>query len=163
MQMASPEPRSRGFGPVWAGKLRAAFVPMRYAFRSLRKTPAFTVTAVLALALGIGANVAIFSLLDGLLLRPLPIAGIDRLVDVAEDASYMGFPEDTPAPANFADWKQRNHVFSGMGALRSQIFAITGDGEPEQVEGNAVTAGLFPVLGVAPVLGRNILPEEDQP
>jgi len=136
---------------------------VRYAARSLRKAPVFAVTAVVALALGIGANVAVFSLVDALLLRPLPLAHPDRLVQVWEDSSFMGFPRDTPAPANFVDWKQRNHVFTDMGALRGQIFAITGDGQPQQVEGNPITANLFPLLGVSPILGRNILPEEDQP
>src|SRR5262249_19732509 len=136
---------------------------LRYALRGLRKAPGFTVTSVLALALGIGANVAIFSLVDSLLLRPLPLSHPEQLVDVREDESYLGFPRDTPAPANFVDWKQRNHVFTDMGALNGQIFAITGDGPPEQVEGNPVTANLFPLLGVAPILGRYILPEEDHP
>src|SRR5947209_14647613 len=99
---------------------------IRFAFRTLRKAPAFAVTAVLALALGIGANVAVFSLVDALLIRPLPLSHPERLVQVWEDQSYLGFPRDTPAPANFADWKQRNHVFSDMGALQGQIFAITG-------------------------------------
>ena len=136
---------------------------LRYALRILRRAPTFAATAVLALSLGIGANVAIFSLVDSLLLRPLPLDHPESLVDVREDESYLGFPRDTPAPANFVDWKQRNHVFSDMGALRGQIFAITGDGPPEQVEGNPITANLFPLLGVAPILGRNILPEEDRP
>jgi len=136
---------------------------IRYAFRTLYKAPAFTATAVVALALGVGANAAIFSLVDALLIRPLPLDHADRLVDVWEDESFLGFPRDTPAPANFVDWQKRNHVFTGMGAMRGQIFAITGDGQPEQVEGNAITPNLFPVLGVTPILGRNILPEEDRP
>lgn len=136
---------------------------LRLATRTLRKTPAFTVTSVLALALGIGANVAIFSLVDALVIRPLPLSHPEQLVDVFEDQSHLGFPRDTPAVANFADWQKRNRVFSGLGALRGQIFAITGDGQPEQVEGNAITANLFPILGAAPILGRNILPEEDRP
>jgi predicted permease len=136
---------------------------LRYAWRTLRKAPTFTVTAVLALSLGIGANIAIFSLVDALVLRPLPLDHPESLVDVREDESFLGFPRDTPAPANFVDWKQRNHVFTDMGALQGQIFAITGDGPPEQVEGNPVTANLFPLLGVEPILGRNILPEEDRP
>jgi len=135
----------------------------RYAIRSLRKAPAFAITAIGALALGIGANVAIFSLVDALLIRQLPLADPDRLVMVWEDGSHLGFPRDTPAPANFADWQRLNHVFTGMAALQGQIFAITGDGQPEQVEGNPVTANLFPLLGVSPILGRNILPEEDRP
>ncbi len=132
---------------------------LRYAWRTLRKSPAFAITAIGALALGIGANVAIFSMVDALLIRQLPLGDPDRLVMVWEDDSFIGFPRDTPAPANFADWKERNHVFTDMGALQGVIFAITGDGQPEQVEGNPITANLFPVLGVSPILGRNILPE----
>jgi predicted permease len=136
---------------------------LRFSLRGLRKTPGFTAAALLALGLGIGANVAIFSLVDAMLLRPLPLADPSRLVQVWEDGSNIGFPRDTPAPANFADWQLRNHVFTGMAALGSSIYAITGDGPPQQVEGNVVTASLFPLLGVAPILGRGILPEEDQP
>ena len=135
---------------------------LRFAVRTLRKSRAFTATAVAALALGMGANVAIFSLVDALLIRPLPLDHAEQLVGVWEDEAFIGFARDTPAPANFADWQQRNHVFAGMGAMRGQIFAITGDGQPEQVEGNPVTSSLFPVLGVKPILGRGILPEEDR-
>ena len=135
----------------------------RYALRSLRKTPGFAATAVLAMAVGIGANVAIFSLVDRLLLRPLPLKDPDRLAAVWEDASFIGFAHNTPAPANFVDWKQRNHVFTDMAALQGEIFAITGDGQPEEVEGNPITYNLLPLLGIAPILGRNILPEEDRP
>src|SRR5437660_7046816 len=106
---------------------------LRYALRTLRKAPTFAATAVLALSLGIGANAAIFSLVDALVLRPLPLSHPESLVDVREDESFLGFPRDTPAPANFVDWKQRNHVFTGMAALQGRIFAITGDGPPEQV------------------------------
>src|SRR5258707_15770588 len=85
-----------------------------------------------------------------------------RLVQVSEDGSSLGFPHNTPAPANFVDWKRRNHVFEDMAAVQGQIYAITGDGTPEQVEGNPVTANLFPLLGIEPVLGRSFLPEEDR-
>jgi putative ABC transport system permease protein len=136
---------------------------LRIALRTLRKSPSFTATAVLALAAGIGANAAIFSMVDALLLRPLPMAHADRLVEVWEDASSMGFPHGTPAPANFVDWKQRNHVFLDMAADRGDIVAITGDGPPEEVEESLITANWLPVLGVTPLLGRNILEAEDAP
>lgn len=135
---------------------------LHYTLRTLRKSPGFTAAAVVALGLGIGANMAIFSLVDAMLFRALPLADPGRLVQVWEDGSKIGFPQDTPAPANFADWKQRNHVFTDMAALGSSIYAITGDGQPQQVVGNVVTANLFPLLGVTPILGRNILPEEDR-
>jgi predicted permease len=139
------------------------FADFKYSIRTLQRSPGFAAFAILALALGIGANVAVFSVVDALLLRPMQFRDASRLVEVFEDGSKVGFPHNTPAPANFVDWKVRNHVFEDMAALQGQIYAITGDGAPEQVEGNPVTANLFPLLGVAPVLGRNFLPEEDRP
>ena len=135
----------------------------KYSIRTLQRSPGFAIFAILALALGIGANVAVFSAVDAMLLRPMQFRDASRLVKVFEDGSILGFPHNTPAPANFVDWKARNHVFEDMAALQGQIYAITGDGAPEQVEGNPVTANLFPLLGVTPVLGRNFLPEEDRP
>jgi putative ABC transport system permease protein len=135
---------------------------VRFAIRVLRKSPGFLVFAILALALGLGANAAIFSLVDAVLLRPLPFQKAGRLVEVWEDASRMGFPFNTPAPANFADWKRRNHVFEDMAALKDHLYALTGAGTPEQLEGSPVTANLFPLLGVSPILGRNFSPEEDR-
>jgi putative ABC transport system permease protein len=134
----------------------------RFALRTLRKSPGFTATAVLALAAGIGANVAIFSMVDALLLRPLQMKDSARVVEVWEEASWMGFPQNTPAPANMLDWKQRNHVFTDMAATRGDLRAITGDGQPQQVEVTLITANLLPLLGVAPMLGREISPEEDR-
>jgi len=136
---------------------------IRLSFRMLRKSPGFFLFAVAALALGLGANAAIFSVVDAVLLRPLPFRQADRLVEVWEDASHMGFPQATPAPANFADWKRRNHVFTDMAALKGDLYALTGAGTPEQLEGSPVTANLFPLLGVSPILGRNFTAEEDRP
>ena len=112
---------------------------------------------------GLGANLAIFSVFDAVLLRPLPFRNADRLVEVWEDGSRIGFPMDTPAPANYTDWKLRNHVFEDMAALKGDLYALTGEGTPEQVEGSPVTANLFPLLGVTPLLGRSFSAEEDQP
>lgn len=136
---------------------------VQHALRSLRKAPGSSISAVLALALGIGGSTAVFSVVDAVLLRPLPLADADRLVCVWEENREAGWPQQTPAPANYVDWRTRNVVFTDIGALKGLIFAITGDGSPEQVEGNAITANLFPLLGASPVLGRNIAPEEDQP
>jgi putative ABC transport system permease protein len=135
----------------------------RYGLRMLRKSPGFTAVAVIVLALGIGANTAIFSLVDAVLLRPMPFPEPDRLVMVWEDFSRMGFPENTPAPANFVDWKKQNHVFSGMAAMASRTYNLTGDGDPEKVEGYATEWSTFPLLGVNAALGRTFLPEEDRP
>ncbi len=136
---------------------------IRFSLRMFRRSPGFALFAVLALALGLGANAAIFSVVDAVLLRPLPFSDAARLVAVWEDASHLGFPRNTPAPANFADWKSRNHVFQDMAALRGNLYALTGEGTPEQVEGSPVTANLFPLLGVSPILGRNFSTEEDRP
>jgi putative ABC transport system permease protein len=135
---------------------------LRLAFRTLRKTPGFTVTAILALSVGIGANAAIFSMVDALLLRPLQMKDSARVVEVWEDASWAGFPQNTPAPANMLDWRQRNHVFTDMAATRGDLRAITGAGQPQQVEVTLMTANLLPLLGVEPTLGRGFLPQEDQ-
>jgi putative ABC transport system permease protein len=140
----------------------SSLAELSYAWRSLRRTPAFTITAAVALAIGIGANVAIFSLVDAMLIRPFPLTQPDRLVEVWEDGSHIGFPRNTPAPANFVDWKKRNHVFTDLAAVHGDLYAITGDGQPEEVDASRITSNLLPLLGVSPVLGRNISPDEDR-
>src|SRR5207253_9999271 len=86
-----------------------------------------------------------------------------RLVMVWEDASKLGYPRDTPAAANYIDWRDQNQVFEGMAAMADQSVNLTGIGEPERIDGRRVSANLFPLLGVEPQLGRVFLPEEDQP
>src|SRR2546423_308903 len=135
----------------------------RFALRTMMKKPGFTAVAIIIMALGIGANTAIFSLVRAVLLRPLPFADPDRVVMVWEDAAYVGFPKNTPAPGNFADWRSRNDVFEAMAAFRFQDFNLTGDGPPDKIYAYAVTADFFPVLGVNPTLGRVFTPEEDRP
>jgi len=147
---------------VWGSVERFA-QDVRLSLRALRRSPGFVLFAVLALALGLGANAAIFSVVDAVLLRPLPFRQADRLVEVWEDASHMGFPKATSAPANLADWKRRSHVFAVMEALRGDLRVLTGAGTPEQLEASQVTANLFPLLGVSPILGRNFTAEEDRP
>jgi predicted permease len=136
---------------------------VRYGLRMLARNPAFTLIAVIALALGIGANTAIFSVVNTILLRPLPYHEADRLMMVWEDNSRMGFPKDTPAAANFLDWRDQNHVFEGMAAISEISFNLTGTGDPERIDGRRVSAGLFSLLGVAPQLGRGFMAEEDKP
>jgi putative ABC transport system permease protein len=142
--------------------MQTAFADLRYGFRLLIKSPGFTSIAVLALALGIGANTAIFSLVDRVLIRPLPYAEADRLVMVWEDASFLSFPRNTPAPANYVDWKSQNQVFTDLAATRNRIASLTGDGNPETIIGRGVTANLFDVLGVKPLLGRTFTEQEDR-
>jgi putative ABC transport system permease protein len=136
---------------------------LRYGVRMLLKHKSVTAIAVLSLALGIGANTAIFSLVDAVLLRPLPFPEPDRLVMVWEEASRIGFPRNTPAPANYADWKAQNQTFEDLAAIRYGSYNLTDENEPEKVEAQAVTANFFPLLGVAPIRGRIFAPEEDQP
>ena len=129
----------------------------------LWKNPAFSAIVIIVIALGIGANTAIFSLVDAVLLRPLPFADPDRLLVIWEDASFMGFPRGTPAPANFVDWKKENRVFSDMAALTDRGLNLTGDGNPEKLNGYATSWNVFTILGVKPMLGRTFVPEEDHP
>jgi putative ABC transport system permease protein len=142
--------------------MHALAADLRYGFRLLRQSPGFTSIAILALALGIGANSAIFSTLDAVLLRPLPYADPDRVVMVWEDASSIGFAHNTPAPANYFDWREQNHVFTDIAATRSRTRAVTGDGAAEQLLGYGATPNFFPVLGVAPVIGRTFTEAEDR-
>lgn len=136
---------------------------IKYGIRGLVKRPGFTVIALITLALGIGANTAIFSVVNAVLLRPLQFTDPEQLVIVWEEASYAGFPTNTPAPANFIDWKNQNQSFSDMAASAETSFNLTGDGEPERVTAYSVTANFFPLFGVQPLLGRTFLPEEDRP
>jgi len=135
---------------------------LRYALRRLRKSPGFTVVAVLMLALGIGANTAIFSMVNAVLLRPLPYKEADRLVMVWEQNPHRGWFENIVSAANFLDWKKQNDVFTDMAAFESNFFSLSGGGKPEEVAGERVTSNLFSVLGVQPMHGRLFLPEEEK-
>lgn len=133
---------------------------LRYGLRTLRKNPGFTTIAVVALALGIGANTAIFSVVNGVLLRPLSYPDPGRLLKIYETTAEFG--RSSVAYPNYLDWRRESHSFTDMAAYRGDDFNFTGSGEPEQVPGAYVTASLFPVLGVKPSLGRGFLPEEDR-
>src|SRR5450759_412116 len=133
---------------------------LRYGFRTLRKNPGFTPLAIRALALGIGANTAIFSVVNGVLLRPLSYPEADRLLTIFETTAE--FNRTSVSYPNYLDWRRESRSFTDMGAYRSHDLNFTGAGEPEQVSGEFVSASLFPVRGVTPFLGRNFLPEEDR-
>jgi putative ABC transport system permease protein len=135
---------------------------LRYTFRQFMKNPGFFAVAIAALALGIGANTAIFSAVDAVLLKALPYAQPDRLMVVWEDASFIGFAFNTPAPANYVDWRAQNRVFTDMAATRFVTASLTGDGQPEQLSGKKVTPNFFDVLGVQPAVGRPFTAEEDK-
>jgi len=134
----------------------------RYALRQLRKTPGFTTVAVLTLALGIGANTAIFSVVDAVLLRPLPFHNASRLVVVKTTEPGRRDDIGVSYPA-FLDWRSRNHVFEALSAYRTDDFTLTGRSEPAHVTGAVVSANTFSLLGVTPALGRDFAAEEDTP
>src|SRR3954452_23344102 len=133
----------------------------RHGLRLMMRSKIVTLTAIAALALAIGANTAMFSVVDAVLLRPLPFTDADRLVMVWEDASRVGFPRNTPAPANWVDWRKENTVFTDIAATRSAAFALTGDGQPERLLGRRVTANFWTILGTRPALGRTFTEEDD--
>ena len=134
---------------------------IRYATRNLLKRPGFTLVAVITLALGIGANTAIFSVVNTILIRPLPYEQPDRLVVVSEIAS--GRPIGT-SYLNFVDWRNQNSVFENVAALRPrESFNLTGAGESERLQGRLVSANFLNTLGVRPIRGRDFLAEDDRP
>ncbi len=133
---------------------------IKYGIRMLLRSPGFTLVALLALALGIGANTAIFSVVDGLLLRPLPYPEAGRLVFISEWSQQV--PEMSVSMANFNDWRQQNKVFESMVPYNSANWILTGQEEPERLQGRQITAGLFPTLRVQPMIGRPLLPEDDK-
>ena len=134
---------------------------LRYAVRQLRRNSGFTIAVVLALALGIGVNTGIFSVVRAVLLAPLHYSEPDRLVMVWEDASYVGFAHNTPAAANYVDGRAQNQVFTDMAALRYHNAAFTGGSAPEEVLGRRVTPNFFDLLGVQPAIGRPFTAQED--
>ncbi len=136
------------------------FQDFRYGLRMLAKNPGFTAVAVLTLALGIGANTALFSVINGVLLNPLPYGQPNQLV--ALYSKTPEFDESSISYPNFLDWVRDNHSFSALAAFRSDNFNLTGTGEPERVAADMVSADFFSLLGVKPALGRTFLAEEDQ-
>ncbi|MGC2794611.1 MAG: ABC transporter permease [Candidatus Sulfotelmatobacter sp.] len=135
---------------------------IRYAFRQLRKSRGFTAVAVITLALGIGANTAIFSVVNAVLLKPLPYPKADQLVMLWEQNPHRGWFENIISGDNFLDWQKQNQVFISMAAFQSSSFNITGNHQPEEVAGEQVSANLFSVLGVQAFRGRLFLPDENR-
>ncbi len=138
----------------------------RYAWRVLRKSPGFTAVAVLVLALGIGANTAIFSVVNAVLLRPLPFDQPNRLVHlwhVPPQASFPGMTIFTVSPANFLDWRSQSHSFEGMSAYGFGRYTLTGSGQPESTRVVAASSGFFSILHAQPLLGRVFLDGDVEP
>ena len=136
---------------------------LRYGFRMLRKSPGFTAVAVLTLAIGIGANTAIFSFVDGVLLKPLPYANADRIVRVLEKPPGDPDARNGISTLNFLDWQHQNSVFQYMAARTGGSVTLTGVDNPVQLRGARMSAHGFDILGVKTVLGRTFAPDEDQP
>ncbi|MBZ5565989.1 MAG: ABC transporter permease [Acidobacteriia bacterium] len=134
---------------------------IRYGLRQLRRSPGFTAVAVITLALGIGANTAIFSVVYAVLLKPLPFRSPDQLVRMFEANERAGIPAEGCSYPEFQEWQRQNHIFSGMAAVQAHELTLTGRGEPTVVRVGDVTADFFPVLGVAPLEGRTFLPADD--
>ncbi|HLJ39968.1 MAG TPA: ABC transporter permease [Candidatus Acidoferrales bacterium] len=136
---------------------------LQYGGRLLLKSPAFTLIAVVTLALGIGANTAIFGIVNTVLLRPLPYPNQQQLVNVWETDSNRKIKHGSVPPGDFFDWRAQNQVFQGISAFQFDVFNLTGAGEPEQVWGGRVSANFFDLLGVRPIVGRTFRPDEEQP
>jgi putative ABC transport system permease protein len=134
---------------------------VQYAARTLRQSPGFTAVAAATLAVAIGANTAIFSFLDAVLLKPLPYPNADRIVRVLEKPPRLA--RNNISTLNFLDWQKDNEVFEFLSAQSGQQATLTGGDEPVQLRGGLVSAGYFQVFGVRPALGRTFLPGEDQP
>lgn len=141
------------------------FKDVRYALRSLLRRPGFAAVAVITLALGIGANTAIFSVVHGVLLQPLPYPESDRLVSLRQSNVTISpaQPDAQIAPGNFLEWQRQSTSFSSMAAYRTVSYNLTGDGNPERLLAGRVSAGMFKLLGAQPLAGRDFLEEEDQP
>ena len=133
---------------------------LRYAIRMLAKSPGFTAVAVLTLALAIGANTALFSVINGVLLNPLPYPHPEQLVTLHE--SKPNFNTGSISYPNFLDWQKENHTLSSMAVARPYSFSLTNLGEAEQIQGQFVTSDFFPTLGIKPVIGRNFVSADDQ-
>ena len=136
---------------------------IRFGLRMLLKSPSISIIATIALALGIGANTAIFSVVNAVLLRPLPFPDPDSLVAVFETDRERGLQRGSHSYPNFFDLRAQNTVFERVATYRDSNFIMTGRGEPVRLNGCVATADLLPMLGVAPMLGRTFNPDEDKP
>lgn len=146
--------------------MRTLFLDLKFALRQLRKSPGFSITAILMLAFGIGATTAIFSIVEGVLLRPLPFPQPDRLVVLADRLQGLdaagGGDEAGVTPPDVLAYTRDTHSFDHLGGYQNAAYELSGNGEPAQVNAARLTAGVLPALGVAPLLGRFFTPQEDE-
>src|SRR5215470_10829026 len=133
---------------------------LRQGARSLFKQPTFMIVAVITLALGVGANTAIFSVVHAVLLQSLPYHDADRLVTVWEHNRRSGNAQNVINMGNFFDWKEQNRVFEDMAAFADISSNLTDGGEPEEIPSQIATTNLFNILGVTPILGRTFNPDD---
>src|ERR1700691_583013 len=146
--------------PAYKRQMPTFLRDLRYSLRSLRKMPAFSLVALLVLALGIGANTAIFSVVNSVVLRPLPYPDADRLALIWETDLKDGIKREGPSGPNFLDWQQQSQSFDEMALLEVGTGTVTGEGEPEQVVGLRVTTNFLSMLGARTVLGRGFTAAE---
>src|SRR5437879_2307468 len=143
--------------------MRTLLQDLRYALRMLRKAPAFTLVAAGSLAIGIGANTGIFSVVNAILFRPLPYAHPERLVILWLRSPGINIPEDWPSAGQYLEIKQQNHVFDEIAIAIGDSFNVTGRTTPERIEGTRVSSTLLQMLGAKPLAGRVFTPDEDRP
>ena len=136
---------------------------MKPILRRLARSPMFTVITLITLAIGIGANTAIFSVLNGVLLKPLPYPGADRLVGVWETAHLAGLAEVNASPATYFTFREEGRAFADIGLWRNDSVNVRGAGEPEQVDAVDVTDAILPILGAQPIRGRWFTRKDDTP
>jgi predicted permease len=142
--------------------LETLFQDLRYTLRQLRKSPGFTLTAVLTLAFGIGATTAIFSIVEGVLLRPLPFPEPERLVTLSDVLAGAGNDVTGVTAPGLRMYTRDTHGFSGLGGYQQTAYELSGMGEPAQINASRLTASIFPVLGVSPLMGRTFTQREDE-
>ena len=155
MDLGSPtalREQVRSYG--WENIIATPFSDLRYAARRLRRNPGFTTVCVLTLALGIGANSAIFSVINGVLLKPLPYLHPDELIDLNHTAPGVNFPDADPAPFLYFTYREQGRSFQSLGLYHWDSRTVTGLTEPEDAQCLSVTAEVLPMLGVQPALGR---------
>ncbi|MDE3179062.1 MAG: ABC transporter permease, partial [Acidobacteriota bacterium] len=136
---------------------------LRFGLRQLAKNPGFTAIAIVTLALGIGANTAIFSVVNAVVLKPLPVAHPDRVVAIHERFTQLGLPSIGVSAPDFADLSRRKDIFESTAVVAGQSFNLAGSGQPERLEGMMVSSGFFPLMGVKPIVGRWLTAAEDKP
>ena len=136
---------------------------LRYGIRMLLKNPGFTFAALITLALGIASSTAIFSVIDGVLLHPLQYPDSEKIMVVLPTIRSTGAAGGAVAPANYIDWAAQNDVFTAMSASRGEQFSLSDSDRPERVRGTMTTSNMFPLFGVAPMIGRTLLPSDEQP